>query len=82
MPLHDADSDKHENRTEKGPSQQNNLLAYTGFRVTDNTYIYGHGWRRLIPLRRVSDDLYFRASSLVGRLWRRCEIMVRATAEG
>jgi len=56
-----------------------NLLTVAGFRVQRTHYAYGTGYRKLLLLRRIHPGLYAFATSIVGRILNRRELVLTAS---
>ncbi len=56
----------------------NNLLLTSGFEILENRYLRGIGYDKLLPLHKISFELYYRATNLVSRFTGIKELMVRA----
>ncbi len=57
----------------------NNLLITVGFKITENKYVRGAGYFRLLPLAKINFGLYRFATNLLSRLYGIKEMMIVAT---
>ncbi len=56
----------------------NNLLMTNGFKISNNKYLRGAGYEKLLPIYRKSFGLYYLLTNVVSRLFGIKEIMVTA----